>query len=192
MMAAVSSVNPSPDARVALSELAKAAARRLIVLEARTWLGTPYHHRAALKGVGCDCLGLVRGVWQAVFGLQVPDLPSYTGDWGDVTGIEALFDGLARHLDEVDPSKAQAGDILVFRIRPGRVAKHCGIMTGQARFIHAWESTPVAETTLSLWWERRLVAAFPAPGLTPAALEGSDALEGSAALAGPAALEGPV
>jgi cell wall-associated NlpC family hydrolase len=35
-----------------------------IVEEARSWLGTPYHHQAALKGVGCDCIGLLRGVYE--------------------------------------------------------------------------------------------------------------------------------
>ena len=39
-----------------------------IVAEALAWLGTPYRHQGARKGVGCDCLGLVRGVWRAVYG----------------------------------------------------------------------------------------------------------------------------
>ena len=39
--------------------------RDAIVAEARAWIGTPYRHQASLKGVGCDCLGLVRGVWRA-------------------------------------------------------------------------------------------------------------------------------
>jgi hypothetical protein len=42
--------------------------RPLIVAETRAWIGTPYRHQASLKGVGCDCLGLVRGVWRAVIG----------------------------------------------------------------------------------------------------------------------------
>jgi len=37
-----------------------------IIAEARSWIGTPYHHQAALKGVGYDCLGFVRGVWRAI------------------------------------------------------------------------------------------------------------------------------
>ena len=42
---------------------AATTARR--VLEAATgWIGTPYRHQASQKGVGCDCLGLVRGVWR--------------------------------------------------------------------------------------------------------------------------------
>src|SRR4051812_32701629 len=42
--------------------------RAAIVAEARDWIGTRYRHQASLKGVGCDCLGLVRGVWRACVG----------------------------------------------------------------------------------------------------------------------------
>jgi NlpC/P60 family putative phage cell wall peptidase len=44
--------------------------RKDIVAETRSWIGTPYRHQASLKGVGCDCLGLVRGVWRAVIGVE--------------------------------------------------------------------------------------------------------------------------
>ena len=37
--------------------------RETIVRCARGWLGTPYHHQASMKSVGCDCLGLIRGLW---------------------------------------------------------------------------------------------------------------------------------
>ena len=42
--------------------------RTRIIAEARAWIGTPYRHQARCKGVGCDCLGLVRGVWRALHG----------------------------------------------------------------------------------------------------------------------------
>ncbi len=138
------------------------ALRVQIAAEALRWQGTPYHHRAALRGVGCDCLGLVRGVWREVLRLGAVDLPGYTGDWGDVTGDEVLLKGLAVHLDPVHPADAAPGDVLVFRIRPGRIAKHCGILTTAARFVHAWEATPVTEVALSGWWGGRVVAAFQA------------------------------
>ena len=38
--------------------------REQIVAAARGWVGTPYRHQASLKGIGADCLGLVRGVWR--------------------------------------------------------------------------------------------------------------------------------
>ncbi|MEM1422329.1 MAG: peptidase P60, partial [Pseudomonadota bacterium] len=37
-----------------------------IAYEASRWIGTPYRHQASLRGVGCDCLGLLRGVWRAL------------------------------------------------------------------------------------------------------------------------------
>ena len=36
-----------------------------ILAECRAWIGTPYRHQASVKGVGCDCLGLLRGIWRA-------------------------------------------------------------------------------------------------------------------------------
>ena len=41
-----------------------------IVSEARAWIATPYVHQQATKGAGCDCLGLVRGVWRVVMGAE--------------------------------------------------------------------------------------------------------------------------
>lgn len=38
------------------------SAREAVVAEARRWLGTPFHHKARLQGVGVDCLGLVWAV----------------------------------------------------------------------------------------------------------------------------------
>ena len=29
---------------------------------ARSWVGTPFHHQQSVKGVGCDCVGLINGV----------------------------------------------------------------------------------------------------------------------------------
>ena len=46
-----------------------------IVREARTWLGTPYLHQASVRGAGCDCLGLVRGVWRALYGREPEAVP---------------------------------------------------------------------------------------------------------------------
>jgi NlpC/P60 family putative phage cell wall peptidase len=165
MMAAVSSVNPNrevpnPEVKAALTTLAKAALRQVLVREARTWIGTPYHHRAALRGVGCDCLGLLRGIWRDVLGQDVVELPRYTGDWGDVSGDEALLDGLAAHLAEVPRATALPGDVLVFRMFPGRVAKHCAILTAPQAFVHAWQSTPTIEVVLSDWWDARIIAVF--------------------------------
>ena len=153
-----------------------------IVAEARSWIGTPYHHQASLKRVGCDCLGLVRGVWRALLGTEPEAIPGYTSDWGEAGAQETLLAAARRHLIEIDPAEAGPGDVLVFRMRRGRMAKHVGIAaegewrmahgeTGMAgsnrlsRFIHAQEGGPVCEVALSPWWRGRVAAAFAFPGV---------------------------
>src|SRR3989338_4143365 len=51
--------------------------RQAIVAAARSWIGTPYRHQASLKGAGCDCLGLVRGVWRELYGDEPEAPPPY-------------------------------------------------------------------------------------------------------------------
>ena len=62
------------------------------VAEAEKWIGTPYRHQAAEIGVGCDCLGLIRGVWGALYG-TVPGIePPYAAAWaaqGEAKGRKA-------------------------------------------------------------------------------------------------------
>jgi NlpC/P60 family putative phage cell wall peptidase len=136
-----------------------------IVRCARAWIGTPYHHQASLKGVGADCVGLVRGVWRELHGREAEAVPAYTRDWAESTGEETLIAAARRHLVEIAPAEAQPGDVLIFRYRTAAVAKHAGIMTSPATMVHAMEGAPVCEVALSSWWRRRLAAAFafPAP-----------------------------
>jgi NlpC/P60 family putative phage cell wall peptidase len=142
--------------------------REQIVASACYWLGTPYHHQASVRVVGCDCLGLIRGLWRELVGEEPEAMPAYTRDWGDVTGSEPLLAAARRNLTPIDPSVALPGDILVFRMQAG-VAKHAGIVTEElhhepARFIHAVEDLGVTEVALTRWWRRRVVAAFSFPG----------------------------
>ncbi len=145
--------------------------RWAIVSAARGWIGTPYHHQASLKGAGCDCLGLIRGIWRELLGAEPERLPPYSRDWGDATGAEPLLRAAFKHLTSVAVADAEAGDVLVFRMQAG-VAKHAGVLAegsltprGAARFIHSQEGLGVTEAAMGLWWRRRAVAAFKFPGV---------------------------
>jgi NlpC/P60 family putative phage cell wall peptidase len=136
-----------------------------IVGLAREWIGTPYHHGASLKGAGTDCLGLVRGVFRELHGFE-PERPEpYSGDWAEATGNEAMLAAARRHLVVVPRESARPGDILVFRLRAGAVAKHAAILSASDRMIHAQEGVPVAEVWLTPWWRRRIAGAFSFPGV---------------------------
>ncbi|MEC8042057.1 MAG: hypothetical protein VX181_15355, partial [Pseudomonadota bacterium] len=59
--------------------------------------------------------------------------------------------------------QAAVGDVLLFRMRQGSVAKHLGLQSGVSaapRFIHAYSGHGVVETALSQPWQRRIVARF--------------------------------
>jgi NlpC/P60 family putative phage cell wall peptidase len=140
--------------------------RATIVGEARAWIGTPYRHQASLMGVGCDCLGLVRGVWRAAIGAEPEAMPPYAPDWAEASRNDALAAAAARHLTAIDPAAALPGDVLLFRWRAGLPAKHAAILTAPALMVHAHDGATVAEVALAPWWRRRLAYAFRFPGVT--------------------------
>jgi len=135
-----------------------------IIAEARSWIGTPYRHQASLKGVGCDCLGLVRGVWRAFHTREPEPMPPYAPDWAEAGGRETLAEAAARHLTPIEPSSFAPGDLLLFRWRAGMPAKHAAIATAPDRMVHAHDGAAVAEIAIAPWWRRRLAYAFRFPG----------------------------
>jgi len=141
----------------------KANLRSRVLIEARRWIGTPYRHQGSCLGAGCDCLGLVRGIWRALYGDEPEAPPAYTPDWAERAGAETLLQAASRHLVEIDIRSVKPGDVLLFRPELKGPAKHCAIVSGPTGIIHAYWGRAVAETSLSHWWQRRLVAAFAFP-----------------------------
>lgn len=134
------------------------------VAVARRWIGTPYVHQGAVRGAGADCLGLIRGVWREMYGGEPEAAPAYTPDWGEAGGCELLWAAALRNLRPVKPGVPEApGEVLLFRMRQGAVAKHLGIRAGigaQASFIHAYDRHGVVESPLSAPWRARIAARF--------------------------------
>lgn len=138
----------------------------IAVKEARDWIGTPYLHQSSVKGVGTDCLGLLRGVWRHLYGTEPETIPHYTADWSEPQGDEVLWEAALNHLRPKPLGHVAIGDVLLFRMRHGCVAKHLGLQSlcGMApRFIHAFGDHAVLESPLSAPWRRRIVARFEFP-----------------------------
>ncbi|MEM6307065.1 MAG: NlpC/P60 family protein [Pseudomonadota bacterium] len=137
-----------------------------IVAEARSWIGTPYLHQACITGVGTDCLGLLRGVWQAVIGAEPETPPAYTMDWGDSADAPVLLQAARRYLVAKPRRAAAPGDVVLFTMRDGYAPKHVGLQgaVGDApTIIHAYSGHAVVESPLSLPWARRIAARFEFP-----------------------------
>ncbi|MDQ2067691.1 NlpC/P60 family protein [Xinfangfangia sp. CPCC 101601] len=136
------------------------------VQEARLWLGTPYVHQASCRGAGADCLGLLRGIWRGLYGLEPESVPAYTQDWAEPGGEEVLLWAGQRLLQQKTLGDAQRGDVILFRMRQGRIAKHLGLQTEtgpQPQFIHAYSGHGVIENPLTEPWRRRIAARFAFP-----------------------------
>lgn len=137
-----------------------------VVAEARCWIGTPYVHQASCLGGGSDCLGLIRGVWRGLYGTEPEAVPAYTNDWSEAHGSEVLWQAALRNLVPKQSTEEACGDVLLFRMKAGAVAKHLGIageVGAEPTVIHAYGGHAVVESALSAPWRRRIAARFAFP-----------------------------
>ena len=140
-----------------------ATTAQAVVAEALSWLGTPYRHQASRKGVGCDCLGLVRGVWRALYGAEPQQPGPYAPDWAEAGGPDRLLDAARTWCREKPITDMAPGDLLVFRWRAGMAAKHAGILIAPQKFVHAYSGHAVLVSVLVPQWRRRIAGAFAFP-----------------------------
>lgn len=138
----------------------------VVVAEAMTWVRTPYRHQGSRKGIGCDCLGLIRGVWQRVYGGELEHPGAYAADWSETGEGDRLMYAACRNFRQKDVAVLAAGDLLLFRWRPHWPARHAGIAAGAGGFIHAYEgASAVVMSPLVPQWRRRIAAVFAFPDL---------------------------
>lgn len=139
--------------------MADLASPDAVVAAARAWVGTPYVLGAALRGAGCDCVGLIRGVLADLTGGPVVPVPGWRPDWASASG-RPLFSAAALHLAPA-PHDPRPGDVIAFRVG-GREA-HVGIMSHGGGVIHAAEGLGVVEVPLGGYADRiAFRVAFPA------------------------------
>ncbi len=139
--------------------------REEIVAEAKSWVGTPYLHQASLKGVACDCIGLIRGVYSRFVPDAVTVPLNYPSTWYLFRAEELLYTEIKPYLVEIASDEAKAGDILLFGFGKGPAA-HCGIKNSDSMFIHSWMDVgKVVETRLDDFWTSKIRFAFQIPGV---------------------------
>ncbi len=112
---------PLSDVRHLSSDQQRAA----VITEARSWVGTPYHNCADIKGVGVDCGMLLVRVF-VDSGLCPPfDPRPYPIDWHLHRSDERYLGFIFDHGCEV--AEPQPGDVMVLRY--GRSYAHGGVVT---------------------------------------------------------------
>lgn len=142
------------------------SSRAALIEEARSWLGTPYHYRAAVKGVGCDCVGFINALRSWATGEPLLPMPPYSPDFAAQADHEPLRAAAVRHLVPVQIGQEQPGDVLAFRWLRSAAVKHAGVLVTGDRMIHADMRSGVVEVSVESWRRHGNVAgAYAFPGV---------------------------
>src|SRR5579885_1040231 len=121
--------------------------RDRIISEARTWLGTPFHHEARVKKVGVDCLQLIKAVYETVGVVEKFEVEHYPADWHFHRNDERYLHGVMKYASEV--TTPRNGDVEIFKF--GRCFSHGALVVEWPGIIHAfWSAKYVLEARADL------------------------------------------
>ena len=147
------------------TKMQKQISRKAIIDEALSWVGTPYQHQCSTKNAGCDCLGLVRGIWRKMYGFEPAPLPPYSPDWAEKGDEETLRDAADHYLDPIAVNTARPGDVLLFRMQAGVPAKHLAVLIEPDLIVHAYWGRAVTRSFFAPYWVRRRAYAYSFPNV---------------------------
>ena len=107
------------------------------VAEARAWPNTPFHHQASVKGVGCDCIGLIKGVGVAPglvdYDPSSPEAQAFA-NYSMLPNSRRMREGLTTWLVEIPVDEATLADI--YFMAWGREPQHVALITDKG-IIHS-------------------------------------------------------
>lgn len=114
--------------------------RAAVVAEALTWLGTPYHSSAAVRGAGVDCAQLPAAVYAACGLIPRFDIAPYPSDWHMHRTEERYLDQVLDYAAEIS-GNPRPGDFVLWRF--GRTFSHGAIVVAWPTIVHAYVGRPV-------------------------------------------------
>lgn len=108
--------------------------REQILAEAKTWLNTPYHSMARVKGAGVDCGQFILAVYISCGLIEPVETGAYSPEWHLHRGEEKYLLWVKTYCNPVD--EPEPGDIMMYQF--GRCQSHGGIYMGDGEIIHAF------------------------------------------------------
>lgn len=141
-----------------------------VVAEARSWIGTPYHHMGdgeqvpgrQLKGIGIDCAQILVEVYSAAGVIKWFSTGKYGRDWMMHNGEERYLSFILPHAVEIDCKDVRPADIVVWRF--GKTFSHGGIVTKWPHIVHAFAQYGfVDESDASLGSHLTIIGTKPRP-----------------------------
>jgi cell wall-associated NlpC family hydrolase len=115
-----------------------ATLRIAIAQEARTWVGTPFHHAAAIKGAGVDCIALLLTIYDVIKVKKAIPIPAYKPNWFLHHNDEILLDFIKQY-GLIEVAKPEIGDVAAIKF--GRSYSHIAIMLDETQCVHACDQS---------------------------------------------------
>lgn len=89
------------------------AERERVIAEALTWIGTPYHHMASVKGSGASCSTYIATVFNAALGLNL-HVVEHAEQWYLSSEEQKYLNELrAQGFVEVEQAEAKKADLVI-------------------------------------------------------------------------------
>ncbi len=126
-----------------------------IVLEAESWIGTPYKYGACCKGKGIDCARYIAQVFKNIGILRRGyEPPAQHRDWvfGKNVDKKIFAKELLKYSDKISIDDRQAGDIISF-IYAG-LESHLGIIVYNDCFVHAPSGRKVMKNKVKTFYDK--------------------------------------
>lgn len=105
-----------------------------VVKEALSWIGTPYHHRGSVKGIGADCAMMPYMVYRKTVLIPEIEIENYPHDWHLNREAERYLKYLTDHGTEVETPLP--GDFVIFQF--GRCFSHGAVVINWPVVVHAF------------------------------------------------------
>jgi cell wall-associated NlpC family hydrolase len=124
------------EAAAAAAESDEEKQRACVLASALTWLGTPFHDVAGIKGVGVDCAHFVARAYEEAGMVRHIEIPPYPAQWfmhRDEERFLAFVLDAGAH--EIEAAAARPGDLVMYKI--GRCYAHGAVIIDWPQIIHA-------------------------------------------------------
>jgi len=113
----------------------ESAQRQAVIAEALSWLSTPFHHEAMVKGAGVDCGMLLVAVYRAAGLIPAITVEHYAYQWHLHKSEEKYLEYLSQFGREIPEGEQGPGDVVIWKM--GRCFSHAAIITSWPLIIHA-------------------------------------------------------
>ena len=134
------------------------------VAEARSWIDTPFQHQQSLKGVACDCVGLIKGVGVALGLVDYDDKSAKARpflNYRMMPDSKKMREGLSAFLVPISVNDALPADILFLAWT--KEPQHLALVTDLG-IIHSYSGVgKVVEHSFDERWQRRVTSAYRYP-----------------------------